>query len=134
MPNTDVSRPLDAKTSWLALLDSLRQHGFGETFLRTLTSRAEAMAKQREQEMLSSIATAQKAVEPIRSLAAVERMAILNALIASNGNIVKAAELLGVGKTTVYRKMKQYTEEQNGEGSESSNSSGRPNPSKRSRR
>jgi len=43
-----------------------------------------------------------------RSLAAVERKAIIETLEAVNGDRVKAAKLLGIGKTTLYRKLKEY--------------------------
>jgi two-component system, NtrC family, response regulator AtoC len=42
------------------------------------------------------------------SLQEVEREAILRALAVANGDKVVAARLLGIGKTTIYRKLKQY--------------------------
>ncbi|HLZ00258.1 MAG TPA: sigma-54 dependent transcriptional regulator, partial [Candidatus Angelobacter sp.] len=41
-------------------------------------------------------------------LAQLEREAILNALHELNGDRVTAAQLLGIGKTTLYRKLKEY--------------------------
>jgi transcriptional regulator of acetoin/glycerol metabolism len=43
---------------------------------------------------------------PVRLLA--ERDAIITALDQANGIRSKAAELLGMGRTTLWRKMKQY--------------------------
>ena len=37
-----------------------------------------------------------------------ERRAILRALRETNGDKLAAARLLGIGKTTLYRKLKQY--------------------------
>ena len=41
-------------------------------------------------------------------LAQLEREAILNALHELNGDRITAAQLLGIGKTTLYRKLKEY--------------------------
>ncbi|HEV2350799.1 MAG TPA: helix-turn-helix domain-containing protein, partial [Terriglobia bacterium] len=38
----------------------------------------------------------------------IERQAIMKALQAAEGNPVRAAKLLGIGKTTIYRKLKEY--------------------------
>jgi len=38
----------------------------------------------------------------------IERQAILRALAAANGDKVLAARMLGIGKTTIYRKLKEY--------------------------
>ena len=45
----------------------------------------------------------------IRSIAAIERDAILGALNQVKGDKLLAAKLLGIGKTTLYRKLKEYT-------------------------
>jgi len=37
-----------------------------------------------------------------------ERHAIFEALRITDGDKLKAAELLGIGKTTLYRKLKEY--------------------------
>ncbi|HLJ47956.1 MAG TPA: helix-turn-helix domain-containing protein [Bryobacteraceae bacterium] len=37
-----------------------------------------------------------------------ERRAILNMLEATGGDRIRAAKALGIGKTTIYRKLKQY--------------------------
>ncbi len=44
----------------------------------------------------------------VRSLAALEREAILGAIRALHGDKLQAARLLGIGKTTLYRKLKEY--------------------------
>ena len=45
------------------------------------------------------------AIEP---LAKVERRAIENALALTKGNAILSARLLGIGRTTLYRKCKEY--------------------------
>jgi DNA-binding NtrC family response regulator len=42
------------------------------------------------------------------TLQEIERRAIINALDAVSGDRVRAAKLLGIGKTTIYRKLKEY--------------------------
>jgi two-component system response regulator HydG len=44
----------------------------------------------------------------VRTLADAERDAIVKAIGASQGNKVTAARLLGIGKTTLYRKLREY--------------------------
>jgi two-component system response regulator HydG len=44
----------------------------------------------------------------IMSLAEIEKQTILNALKALEGDKLAAAKLLGIGKTTMYRKLKEY--------------------------
>lgn len=46
--------------------------------------------------------------ETLPSVAQVERMVIEEALRRAEGNVVAAAALIGIGKTTIYRKMKRY--------------------------
>ena len=38
-----------------------------------------------------------------------ERQTILNAIAQLNGDKLQAARLLGIGKTTLYRKLKEYS-------------------------
>jgi DNA-binding NtrC family response regulator len=45
---------------------------------------------------------------PVMPLADLERQAILGAIRALNGDKLQAAKLLGIGKTTLYRKLKEY--------------------------
>jgi len=44
----------------------------------------------------------------VRTLAELERTAILEAIRTLNGDKLQAAKLLGIGKTTLYRKLKEY--------------------------
>jgi two-component system response regulator HydG len=46
--------------------------------------------------------------DEILPLEELERRAILRALRESGGDKLAAARLLGIGKTTLYRKLKQY--------------------------
>lgn len=48
------------------------------------------------------------APSPVISLPASEKQTIGNALAATGGERAKAARLLGIGRTTLYRKMKEY--------------------------
>jgi two-component system response regulator HydG len=47
----------------------------------------------------------QHAIVPMAEL---ERQTILNAIAELNGDKLQAARLLGIGKTTLYRKLKDY--------------------------
>jgi DNA-binding NtrC family response regulator len=46
--------------------------------------------------------------DPVISIEDSERQAIVRALAATHGERARAAEMLGIGRTTLYRKMKQY--------------------------
>ncbi len=46
--------------------------------------------------------------EQVTTLRELERRAILQALEATRGDRLRAAKLLGIGKTTIYRKLKEY--------------------------
>lgn len=46
--------------------------------------------------------------EPVRSLAEAEKSAILSAFRAARGNVTQTANLLGIGRTTLWRKMKEF--------------------------
>jgi DNA-binding NtrC family response regulator len=50
----------------------------------------------------------QEAEKIIKPLAEMEREAILHAIRTLNGDKLQAARLLGIGKTTLYRKLKEY--------------------------
>ncbi|MBI1940160.1 MAG: sigma-54-dependent Fis family transcriptional regulator [Acidobacteria bacterium] len=52
----------------------------------------------------------------VLSLKELERKAILQALEAARGDRVRAAKLLGIGKTTIYRKLKEYGIEEESKG------------------
>lgn len=45
-------------------------------------------------------------------LALLEKQAILHAVHATEGNVILAAKLLGTGKTTIYRKLRGYRDDQ----------------------
>lgn len=53
-------------------------------------------------------AEARPEVHNAATLRALERKAILQALETAGGDRVRAAQLLGIGKTTIYRKLKEY--------------------------
>jgi two-component system response regulator HydG len=44
----------------------------------------------------------------VRTLRDLERRTILDAVQAVGGDRIRAARLLGIGKTTIYRKLKEY--------------------------
>jgi two-component system response regulator HydG len=44
----------------------------------------------------------------VKTMAELERDAILSAIRTLNGDKLQAARLLGIGKTTLYRKLKEY--------------------------
>jgi transcriptional activator for dhaKLM operon len=46
--------------------------------------------------------------EPVHSLMEAERLAILSAGRAASGNLSEAARLLGIGRTTLWRKIKEH--------------------------
>ena len=48
------------------------------------------------------------AMPNVTTLAELEKQAILNAIRTLNGDKLQAAKLLGIGKTTLYRKLKEY--------------------------
>ena len=45
---------------------------------------------------------------PVQTLAEMEKQAILSTIHSLNGDKLQAAKLLGIGKTTLYRKLKEY--------------------------
>ncbi len=57
---------------------------------------------------LTLLGVSQPAVNGIVPMAELERQTILNALTQVNGDKMLAARLLGIGKTTLYRKLKEY--------------------------
>jgi two-component system response regulator HydG len=52
--------------------------------------------------------SASRAGGKVITLAAMEKQAIQNALKITNDDKLKAARMLGIGKTTLYRKLKEY--------------------------
>lgn len=60
---------------------------------------------QAEREPLVSGGAAQRVVTPMEDL---ERLAISEAIEVAGGNRTRAAQMLGIGKTTLYRKLKEW--------------------------
>ncbi len=58
--------------------------------------------------MLYNLARKSSSRQDLTTLQALEQQAIRQALQATNGDRVRAAKLLGIGKTTIYRKLKEY--------------------------
>ena len=56
----------------------------------------------------TSEAGAEGAAPQVTTLADLERQAILGAIRSLHGDKLLAAKLLGIGKTTLYRKLKEY--------------------------
>jgi transcriptional regulator of acetoin/glycerol metabolism len=54
-----------------------------------------------------AISPGKPTTEPVRSLKEVERLAILTAGRAAGGNLTRAAQLLGIGRTTLWRKIRE---------------------------
>lgn len=46
--------------------------------------------------------------EPVRSLVETEKLAILSAMRATQGNLTRTANMLGIGRTTLWRKLKEF--------------------------
>jgi len=68
----------------------------------------------------SEASTAKPAADapPVLSIAAMEKQAILTTIRKLHGDKLMAAKLLGIGKTTLYRKLKEYGIEDEVEGSD----------------
>jgi DNA-binding NtrC family response regulator len=58
--------------------------------------------------MLYNLARKSSSRQDMSTLQALEQQAIRQALQATGGDRVRAAKLLGIGKTTIYRKLKEY--------------------------
>ncbi len=65
-------------------------------------------AREREDVPLGRPAVDRRAPAPIVSIADLEREAILHTIRQLRGDKLMAAKLLGIGKTTLYRKLKEY--------------------------
>ena len=63
---------------------------------------------ERDQREIEAAATDAPLTVEVRSIAEMEKQAILTTLRQLNGDKLMAARLLGIGKTTLYRKLKEY--------------------------
>jgi len=63
--------------------------------------------------MLYHLAHKSSSQQDLNTLQALEQRAIRQALQATDGDRVRAAKLLGIGKTTIYRKLKEYGLDEN---------------------
>ncbi len=54
------------------------------------------------------IAAGKSVAEPVRRLDEAERQAIISAFQASRGNLTQTASMLGIGRTTLWRKLKEF--------------------------
>lgn len=70
---------------------------------------ATAFAAQQTHDLIAQLITelAANDFRPL-TLAEIERHAILKAIPDAHGNIIQAAENLGIGKTTMYRRLRKY--------------------------
>src|SRR5229473_7761753 len=82
------------------------EHDYCWTITFTPQDLRDELIKEAEKELGAAPPTVQTADE-VRTLAEVERDYIAAALRASGGNRAKAAEKLGIGAATLYRKLKQ---------------------------
>jgi DNA-binding NtrC family response regulator len=68
----------------------------------------EGLAAHRAATVASETEGTDNGTQRVTPLADLERQAILGAIRALNGDKLQAAKLLGIGKTTLYRKLKEY--------------------------
>jgi transcriptional regulator of acetoin/glycerol metabolism len=87
-------------TSIVAMADELR-HWSQDNRRRVVAE----WASHELQTPQSSLADTPEATE---SLTATERRSILKALVQTNGNTLRAARVLGIGRTTLYRRLQEY--------------------------
>jgi DNA-binding NtrC family response regulator len=66
------------------------------------------IAEHRNQQQALDAPAGSAGPSEIRTIADIERSAILGTLRQLNGDKIQAARLLGIGKTTLYRKLKEY--------------------------
>jgi len=75
---------------------------------RALPDTSEALVRVDERLSQPSVPAADRPSNPIVSIAELEREAILHTIRQLHGDKLMAAKLLGIGKTTLYRKLKEY--------------------------
>ncbi len=69
---------------------------------------AERLALEARQDGAEALALRRRATDKIQSIAEIEKHAILGTIRHLRGDKLLAAKLLGIGKTTLYRKLKEY--------------------------
>jgi DNA-binding NtrC family response regulator len=74
-----------------------------QNFQRHAEAREQAIVSQQE-----SAGRADSGIQQVVSIAEMEKQAILNTIQQLKGDKLMAAKLLGIGKTTLYRKLKEY--------------------------
>jgi len=74
--------------------------------LRTRSTGPESIGNDSPPETAASDGVAK--IEEIVSMAELEKQTILETIRKVGGKKLKAAELLGIGKTTLYRKLREY--------------------------
>jgi two-component system response regulator HydG len=67
-----------------------------------------AFSQKRDAERKSHSASSEESIEDVVTIAAMEKRAILKTVQQTQGDKQMAARLLGIGKTTLYRKLKEY--------------------------
>jgi two-component system response regulator HydG len=77
-----------------------------QDFQRHAQAREEAVAIQRHE--AERVGTSESGAQPVVSIAEMEKQAILSTIQQLKGDKLMAAKLLGIGKTTLYRKLKEY--------------------------
>jgi DNA-binding NtrC family response regulator len=78
------------------------------TALRNFSGRRHAERMPVSPEQRAAGSTPEPFVVPVLPLAEMEKRAIINALQYTKGDRVMTANLLGIGRTTLYRKIKEY--------------------------
>lgn len=81
-------------------------------FLKSSVERVNRIVKSVEESPLVRLlfcrAQMDKQKSEIMPLSAVQKKAIIEALIACDGNVMEASKLLRIGKATLYRRIKEY--------------------------
>lgn len=111
-----LARESGGKSDWQihpASLKLLREHSWRGNIreLRNVLARAVILAEDSEilpEHLPYEIQTGDKSVSTTLTLASVEKAHIERVLTFTHGNKTKAAEYLGIGLTTLYRKLQEY--------------------------
>lgn len=89
----------------LKAIVTARQTQFDKATVMDIATRAYRMGSESCHRAMAALPLSE---DEITTLAAVERRLIERAYQKMNGDVQAAADLLGLGKTTVYRKLKSY--------------------------